>query len=169
MRKVLRISCRAFVLSLGVAIIMQLGATHPVQADPASDKAIADKVLAELTATGSEYLAAYNRHDTPALASFSTEKSELIKWSGEIVHGKADIQKFFERTFKENPNLHMESELESAHMVSADAVMTYGTLKFTGNSQSWPSVGKFAVLWQKVDGKWKALFDAGFTTTATAR
>lgn len=169
MRKVFRISCRALVLSLGMAIIMQLGVTHAVQADPASEQAIADKVLAELTATGAAYLAAYNRHDTPALASFSTEKSELIKWSGEIVRGKDEIQKFFERTFKENPNLHMESELESAYMVSADAVMTYGTLKFTGNSQSWPSLGKFAVLWQKVDGKWKALFDAGFTTTAPAR
>jgi ketosteroid isomerase-like protein len=95
--------------------------------------------------------------------------SELIKWSGEIVRGKDDIQKFFEQTFKDNPNLHLESQLESAYMVSAEAVMTYGTLKFTGNSQNWPSVSKFAVLWQKVDGKWKALFDAGFTVTPAAR
>jgi len=59
--------------------------------------------------------------------------------------------------------------LESAYMVNAEAVMTYGTLKFTGNSQNWPSLSKFAVLWQKVDGSWKALFDAGFTTTPAAR
>lgn len=134
-----------------------------------AEQAIADRVLAELTAVGEVYLATYNRHDAATLASFSTDKSELIKWSGEIVRGKDDIEKFFERTFKDNPELQLDSQLESAHLVSAEAVMTYGTLNFTGNAQGWPSLGKFAVLWQKVDGEWKALFDAGFTTTPAAR
>jgi hypothetical protein len=47
--------------------------------------------------------------------------------------------------------------------------MTFGTLKFTGNSKNWPSESKFAVLWEKIDGKWKALFDAGFVTTGAEK
>ena len=60
----------------------------------------------------------------------------------------------------------MENQLESARLVNPNAVMTFGTLKFAGNSRNWPSESKFAVLWEKVDGKWKALFDAGFVTTS---
>jgi len=95
------------------------------------------------------------------------DQSGLIKWSGDIVRGKDNIQKFFEQTFKDNPNLQMQNHLESAHLINADAVMSFGTLKFAGNSKNWPSESKFAVLWQKMNGKWKALFDAGFVTTTT--
>jgi hypothetical protein len=63
----------------------------------------------------------------------------------------------------------MQNHLESAHMINADAVMSFGTLKFAGNSKNWPSESKFAVLWQKINGKWKALFDAGFVTTTAER
>jgi uncharacterized protein (TIGR02246 family) len=141
---------------LEIAMIVLLGSTQSVWADQATDQA--ERIRAELQTVGEDYIAAYNRHDAAAVASFSTENSELIKWSGDIVRGKDNIQKFFEQTFRDNPNLHMENHLESARMVNAEAVMTFGTLKFTGNSKNWPSESKFAVLWEKIDGKWKALF-----------
>ena len=101
MRKSLKTSyCRAFVLSVGMAMIMPLGTMQSVRADPASEQAKAEILRAELSAVGEAYITSYNKHDAAAVASFSTENSELIKWSGDIVRGKDDIRKFFEQTFK---------------------------------------------------------------------
>jgi len=167
MRRFLEMSRRRTIAAvLEIAMIVLLGTTPLAWADRSTEQA--ERIRAELQTVGEEYIAAYNRHDAGAVASFSTENSELIKWSGDIVHGKNDIQQFFEQTFRDNPNLHMENQLESARLVNPEAVMTFGTLKFTGNSKNWPSTSKFAVLWEKVDGKWKALFDAGFVTTSPA-
>lgn len=164
MSRVLKM-CRRHAVAgiMELMMIMLLGATTSAWADRSTEQA--ERIRAELQTIGEEYIAAYNRHDAAAVASFSTENSELIEWSGEVVRGKDNIQRFFEQTFRDNPNLHMENHLESAHLVNADAVMTFGTLKFTGNSKNWPSESKFAVLWEKIDGRWKALFDAGFVTT----
>jgi uncharacterized protein (TIGR02246 family) len=164
MSRVLKIWRRRAVAGiLEVMMIVLLGAMTSAWADQSTEQA--ERVRAELQTIGEEYIAAYNRHDAAAVASFSTDNSELIKWSGDIVRGKDNIQRFFEQTFRDNPDLHMENHLESAHLVNVNAVMTFGTLKFTGNSKNWPSESKFAVLWEKVDGRWKALFDAGFVTT----
>ena len=108
MSRVLKIcSRRALVGILEIAMIVLLGTTPPVLADPSTEQA--ERIRSELQTVGEEYLAAYNRHDAAAVASFSTENSELIKWSGEFVRGKDNIQKFFEQTFKDNPNLQVQN------------------------------------------------------------
>ena len=39
--------------------------------------------------------------------------------------------------------------------------MTFGSLTFSGNRAGWPPASRFAVLWQKLGGQWKTLFDTG--------
>ena len=61
---------RAVAAVLEIAMVVLLGTTPSVLAAQSAEQA--ERIRAELQTAGEEYIAAYNRHDAAAVASFST-------------------------------------------------------------------------------------------------
>lgn len=151
-----------------LAVLVFLGKPAVVRAADDNSNNTLEKITSELKATGEVYGSAYNSHNVDGLMNFIGDESVIVDWKGNPHQGKAAIRTFFTKAFQDNPNLKLSNTLLSAQLVSPDAVMTFGELKFSGNKPGWPTASRFAVLWKKVDRKWITLFDAGFVPMAAS-
>lgn len=134
--------------------------TAAFASDATNDTKIAE-LTGELQQAGQEYGKYYNTHDIDGIMTFIDERSIVVDWHGNAAVGRDQIRAFFEKTFKDNPHLKLSSELQQAQVIDDQAVMTFGTLTFSGHGTYWPSSSKFSVLWKKIDGHWTTYYDTG--------
>jgi uncharacterized protein (TIGR02246 family) len=153
MRRLLIVLC---ILSVGVRIAAQDGKTQPA----ATAKAAVD-------AANKAFTSALQKRDAAAIGALYTTNAEAFPPNGDIVRGRAAIQKMWQGV--------LDSGVASADLatleVHADGNLAYevGTYTMNGKDAKPLDKGKYVVVWMKEDGAWKIHRDIWNTSMAAPK
>jgi uncharacterized protein (TIGR02246 family) len=120
-----------------------------------------DQTTAEVRTLTDQFVAAWNKHDTVALAAIWTEDGDHGEPDGRTVHGRAEIQKLFAL---EHGSVFKKSELnlvvERVRLVSDDVAVADGTYElFNATDPAGRAIGTrtgyFINILVKKGGVWK--------------
>lgn len=100
-----------------------------------------------------EWMAAFNKGDAAGVASLYTEDAYVLPAGAEMVKGRKAIQAFW---------AHATQQLGDAKLTTIDvmslgpgAAREIGTFSFKTKGQTPEAVvGKYAVVWRKIGGRW---------------
>lgn len=101
------------------------------------------------------YAEAYNRHDPKAIASFWAEDGEITNpESGDLIQGRAAIEKSFEKFFKDGGETKLEIKPGSITFPSKDLAIESGlfTIKRAGEA---PQESAFRAYFEKKNNDWE--------------
>ena len=107
---------------------------------------------------------AATRHDLDAIVAFYAPNGSLV-WPGmPAVHGTADIRLAWKQMIDTTPGLGLRFAADSITVASAgDLAADFGVVYLTMDAPDGTKVNdaaKYVVTWQKLDGKWKVLYDS---------
>ncbi len=109
---------RSLFLIFSVALFVFLGSFEKQESGP--EKVIKERVQ--------QYEEAYNREDAKALAAMWAEDAEYIQpETGELIKGRAEIEKQFISVFKETPDAKIEINVSSIEFPKPDQAVETGT------------------------------------------
>ena len=109
---------------------------------------------AAIRKVGTEYVAAFKKHDAKALASYwSPEAVYVNRMTGENVVGREAIQQQFEALFKSQGELQLAISVQSIQFISPNVAAEHGVATFVTPNAAPEEVGYTAVYVQR-DGKW---------------
>lgn len=140
-------------LGLVAAAVIGLGwamNTTPVQGQPAAAKADVDPAIAK---RAEDFIAAFNKADAKTCASLWTAEADYVDVSGRHVHGRAAIEKMYEKFFAANKGAKLQLIVTGRKQVSPDVVLEDGVSEVTDGEGS-ASAARFAALLVKKDGAW---------------
>ena len=100
------------------------------------------------------YVAAYNRGDAKAVASFWSESGEWISPSGERVRGRQAIERELAKLFADNKGLHIEVINPVIRLVSPDVAIEEGTVRVVRAGEA-PSNSTYLAVEVKRGNGWK--------------
>lgn len=137
-------------LFLGIATAFTLAAF----AQPPTVASVASDTQAELRKLGEAYVKAFNAGDAKAAAAFWAENGEYNGPDGEIITGRAEIEKDFAEQFKTNPKATIEMKPESQRAIGNRVVVGEGTciLKQEGKA---PVTTEYSALFVREDDGWR--------------
>jgi uncharacterized protein (TIGR02246 family) len=154
-----------FLTGVGLITVLVIGALAARDNAPPQDVSLqgkkkqqkggTEKEEAAIRKASADFAHAFEKGDAKAVASFWTEKGEYHDDSGEIIRGRADIEKAFDEFFKEKPNMRIEVHIESIRFPSPDCAIEEGLLRQTSAGKELPSTTLYSVLHVREAGQWK--------------
>ncbi len=152
------IACVAVVSAAAAALAftthVQPPAANPtagVVAQPPAD----DKDRDAIRKSSREFADAFNKADAKAIAAMWTENAEILEASGELIRGRANIEKAFADFFKDNPNVKIEVLVEAIRFPAADLAVEEGILRQVPPGKELPSTTLYSVTHAREGGKWR--------------
>ena len=130
-------------------------ATSPALLDVAAGRPAVEEVAAMLR----EYLAAFNRHDAPALAAHWTASGENIDLdTGETIRGREAVADVFATLFHADGEAAIDIDIESIRPLRDDVAVVDGVTHIAFSDTSTgampPSRSRFAAVVVKERGRW---------------
>ena len=117
----------------------------------AQDKATIQKL-------NDEWVAAFNKGDSHAVAELYAEDAYVLPAGGEMVHGRQAIQAFWDTTIKQLGDARLTAV--EVQPLGPDAAREIGTFSFkTKGNPSQDASGKYVVVWRKINNQWKLATD----------
>jgi uncharacterized protein (TIGR02246 family) len=101
-----------------------------------------------------EFIAAFNRGDAKAVASFWTADGDYIDQSGRKYKGRAALEKLYEKVFAANKGAKLTIHVSSLKQLAPDVVLEEGTNEVTPADGGPPTAGAFSAVAVKKDGEW---------------
>lgn len=97
-----------------------------------------------------------------AVVAFYAEDGTLVWPDQPPVHGSANIRTAWSGAFQEMPNVFLQFTPERIDVSeSGDLASDFGVVTMGTEGPQGPKVtGKYVVVWKKVDGSWKVLYDS---------
>ena len=77
------------------------------------------------------YVAAYDKGDAKAVASFYAEDAEYIDADGQLTKGRGEIEKLLATAFQDNPGAKLEIAVDEVEQLTPDVVVTRGVATVT--------------------------------------
>jgi ketosteroid isomerase-like protein len=111
-------------------------------------KAIHQAILA----TEKIFMAAYNRHDAPALSALYTTDAEIMPPNTKLVKGPKALRGLF-KSFWDAGDVRIKLETVEADG-SGQFGYEVGKYTLSGKTGKVNDKGKYIVVWKKVTGKW---------------
>jgi len=111
-------------------------------------KAIHQAILA----TEKVFMAAYNRHDAPALSALYTKDAEIMPPNMKLVKGPKALQGLF-KSFWDGGDVKIKLKTVEADG-SGEFGYEVGRYTLLGATGKVNDEGKYIVVWKKVAGKW---------------
>jgi len=108
-----------------------------------------------LRKSSAEFVQAFDKGDAKALAALWTEQGEYRDDSGEVIRGRAALEKAYAEQFKARPKARIEVEVRSIRFPSRDTAIEEGTLRLKPAGAVLPTATRYSVLHVREDGKWK--------------
>jgi uncharacterized protein (TIGR02246 family) len=151
-------SRRHRVLACGLAVALAAGAlrardnaapTKPAIEPGREADAAAIKTMAR------EFAAAFNKHDAKAIAAQWTEQGECVDAEGELVRGRADIEKAFAEFFKASPNAKIQVLVKSVRFPAPDLAVEEGVLRQINAAKDLPTTTMYSATHVRGGGKWQ--------------
>lgn len=124
---------------------------QPAAARPAASGANADEQA--IRAGAQAYAKAYNARDASALAAMWTEEGEYINEDGEVLIGRAAIERHFADLFASGPGAKLEVKTESIRFVSPDLAIESGVARAIPE-HGHPTTAGYTATQVKQDGHW---------------
>ena len=100
------------------------------------------------------YVAAYNRADARGLAALMTANAEYIDDEGEVVRGRAAIEKEMAEFFAEGASVRLVVTTESRRFIGSNVAIERGTAVVTA-ADGGTAQGGYTTVWSKTEGSWK--------------
>jgi uncharacterized protein (TIGR02246 family) len=140
---------RLFWLLTLPVLLVSLGA-RPVPAEEPKDN---DKEVAALQKRGEAFVAAFDKGDAKAVASFWTEDGDYIDQAGHHYKGRKAIQEVFQRLFSEHKGLKLGINVVSLRVVKPDLAIEDGVTHVAAEG-SQPTTARYTIVHVKRDGQW---------------
>src|SRR4029079_4204233 len=77
-----------------------------------------------------DFSAAFNKHDSEAIAALFTQDGIFVPAHGKRVRGRSEIQAYHQKSFESGAKEHSAPVLEVHQLKAADAVYSLGTFGF---------------------------------------
>ena len=77
------------------------------------------------------YVAAYNKGDAKAVASFFAEDAEYIDEDGQLTKGRDEIEKLLATAFQDNPGAKLDIAVDEVRQITPDVVISGGVATVT--------------------------------------
>ena len=113
----------------------------------------AQETRAAIEAVNKEFVAAFAKHDANAVAGFYTANGEVLPPNAAAIRGRAGIAKMWQGVFDAGI---ATADLKTTE-VHAQGPLAFeiGTYAMKLKDGTVADRGKYLVVWQKEDGKWK--------------
>jgi uncharacterized protein (TIGR02246 family) len=108
----------------------------------------------EMQKLADEWQAAFNKGDAATVANFYKDDAVVFPPGGDMVKGKQAIQSFWGETAKGIQIANLKVTDVRSLGPNAAREQGYATIKTKGDNPQ-EMLGKYVVIWEKVDGKWK--------------
>src|SRR5215203_1920270 len=93
-----------------------------------------------------EFAAAFNKGDAKAIAHMYTENGEAREADGEIMIGRAAIEKAYAELFKASPGFNIEVLVKSVRFPAKDMAIEQGLLRLTRDPKALPETSAYVVI-----------------------
>jgi uncharacterized protein (TIGR02246 family) len=124
-------------------------------ADAAENKEPGDKSDEEaIRAAVDSYVAAYNRGDAKAVASFWSDSAEWVSPSGERFQGRRAIEQEMEDLFAESKGVKIEVVDPRVRLIAPDVALEEGTVRVV-RPDAPPTESTYIAVHAKKNGQWK--------------
>ena len=100
------------------------------------------------------FIAAFEKGDAKAVASFWAENADYVDQTGREFKGRAAIEKMYEKFFAGKKGLKLNIIVSSARMVGTDVAIEDGITEVTSAESALPSSARFSAVLVKKDGEW---------------
>lgn len=100
-----------------------------------------------------EFVAAFQKGDAAAAATYMTAEAEIIPDDGETLKGRDAIQKAYAAHFAKTGRPKVTLEIESIRFTSRDTAIEDGEMTVSHEGES-PEKHRYHILYAREDGKW---------------
>jgi len=112
------------------------------------------QIKSQIQRSNDQFSAAFNRGDAQGVADNYTDDAVVLPPGQDMVRGKQAILEFWQKTVGQLSDL--KAQTLEVKRVGRTHVRETGTFSFrTRSNPPEELAGKYVVLWQKVDGRWK--------------
>jgi uncharacterized protein (TIGR02246 family) len=101
-----------------------------------------------------EFIAAFNKGDAKATASFWMPEATYVDQAGREIKGRAAIEKLYEKVFAGNKGAKLTVNVTSARPLTPDVAVEDGTTEVTPANGDPGTVARFSAVLVKKDGEW---------------
>jgi uncharacterized protein (TIGR02246 family) len=147
---------RGLALALGLAAILVVGgflATGRVPAQREGAKATGEKATGK-GKRAQEFIAAFNKGDAKAVASFWTPDATYVDQVGHEYKGRAAIEKVYEKLFAARKGAKLAIHITSDKRLSPDVSIQDGVTEVTPAEGGASTAARFTAVLVKKDGEW---------------
>jgi uncharacterized protein (TIGR02246 family) len=122
-----------------------------------------EKMIAEAKALDKQFVDAYNSRDVDAVMATYWNSPDLVSYPPDVMkaQGWQEVKNTFAQSFADMPPATLEV-IETNYKVVGDAVISWGTWRFTINPPGGGSMemkGRYTDVKTKRDGKWVYILD----------
>jgi len=146
------------VIVAGSLVAARAASPPSTPATPAAEKEKPAEQAGPATQVSSEfaknYIAAYDKGDAKAVASFSAEDAEYIDADGALTKGRAEIEKLLATAFQENPGAKLDIALDEVVQLTPEVVVSRGLATVTPESGA-AEATRFEVIRVKKGDQWQ--------------
>jgi uncharacterized protein (TIGR02246 family) len=96
---------------------------------------------------------AFEKGDAKAVGQFFTEEGEYRDDSGEVVNGRAGLEKAYAAFFAKRPELKAEVKTKSIRFLGKDTAVEEGTFTVRAKDSP-PNIARYSSLFVRQDGRW---------------
>lgn len=114
-----------------------------------------NKDEAAIRETADRFLKAFAAGDAAGVAALWTPEGEYITEDGQLLRGRATIEKQYAAFFKEHPKAHLALTIDSIRMIGSDLAIEDGRASMLGSANAQPTTNRYTVIHIKKDGKWQ--------------
>ncbi len=150
MRNRKRIAAGLGLAAAAVVAAFTVTSTPPAQGQPAPAKTDSDPAVAK---RAEDFIAAFNKGDAKTCASLWTVEADFVDVTGRRVHGRAALEKMYEKYFAANKGAKLQLIVTGRKQVSPDVLLEDGVSEVTDADGS-ASAARFAAVLVKKDGQW---------------
>ncbi len=105
-----------------------------------------------------EFAKAFAKGDAKAVAAQWTVMGEVHEATGEVIVGRAEIEKAFAEQFKDAPKGSIEVDIRSIRFPSRDTAVEDGFLRYTPREAGLPSSTVYTAWHVREDGHWRLAY-----------
>lgn len=135
------------------ALVAALGLGVAAQGEKKKNKHQAD--IDAIHQSSDDFVKAFTKKDAKALANLWTEQGECHEASGEIIVGRANLEKAFASFFEHNPRARIEVHIDTIRFPAPDLAIEEGLLRQILDDKDLPSTTVYSAIHVRQQGQWK--------------
>lgn len=141
-------------LTVGVIVAQTRPDTSSGKAPVASANKERDADREAILKSGDAFSQAFEKGDAKAIAALWTDEGECHEIGGNVIQGRAAIEKAYAELFKDKAQGTIEVDVRSIRFPSRDTAIEEGFLRHTPSGPGLPSSTMYTASHVREDGKW---------------